>query len=289
MTLPTDYEDGETIFASHLNGTNDAVNDLTDRVDALPLSGEPLLISGTVSNEAGLPPSADLGEVLVDEETGDGFQWNGLGWTNFGQFRGPQGPVAAYRGLLSARPAAGAVAVNTIYFVTDENGGTLTQTNGTSWVQVAPSINDATAGKVLASADPVSAAALATTVGSTYYRIPELTTGSFMMPSVTCTASFTPLRFTSVTVAGTAVQLRFTTDAWSTSKIMGGWTEASFASNTSVFPGASATLRELGGSAPSAGATVQVALFAAHPSDTSISPAILHLFNLTCLLEVRAN
>jgi hypothetical protein len=89
--LPTDYEDGQTIFASHINTIGEAVNDLADAVAAIPLSGEPLLVAGTVNTEADLDDvtSPQLGDVWVVEETGDGFQWNGLSWTRFGQFRGP--------------------------------------------------------------------------------------------------------------------------------------------------------------------------------------------------------
>jgi hypothetical protein len=109
------------------------------------------------------------------------------------------------------------------------------------------------------------------------------------MPTNTCTVTLSPLKVSSVTVAGTLLQLRYTTDAWATSKVIWGVTELAFASNTSIFPAISCRLAEVGTlTAPAAGSSVQVAAFLNHPTDTSITPAILHAFSLVCLLEVRA-
>jgi hypothetical protein len=270
MTEPvaTDYEDGETIRASHLNEVGVAVNDLIERVDELPLSGEPLLISGTVSSESGLPVSAELGEVLVDEETGNGFQWNGLGWTNFGQFRGsvgPQGDPSAGAGLLSARPDYDDVEPGFTYTATDEEGGTSYVATPSSWQRIARA-TAVTAGEELASAAPsASTTGIAINVANTPFRIPELTTASFTMPDRPVRVETSALVVTGIgaSTPATIMQVRYTTDGWSTShnaesrtlaaSNIGIWIESA-ASIPAMIPPAAAT-------PISPGATVQVALF----------------------------
>lgn len=50
--------------------------------------------------------------------------------------------ITSSAGLLSARPAASADNSRDLYFATDVDGGTLYRSNGSSWVQVAPGVND---------------------------------------------------------------------------------------------------------------------------------------------------
>lgn len=53
------------------------------------------------------------------------------------------GPGTAFRqGLLADRPAAGPANTGFFYFASDANGGTLFQSNGTSWVQVAKGVGE---------------------------------------------------------------------------------------------------------------------------------------------------
>jgi hypothetical protein len=231
--LPTNYADGQTVLASHVNAIGEVVNELRRDVNGFLPSGEVVL------------QSSDAGP-------------------------------------LSERPDPVGLLDGTLYTATDELVTYVVHAD--DWVKISTE-----AGKILASANPTTAAALATTNGATYYRVPELTTASFVMPSNTCTVSLSPLKVTNVSVAGTLLQIRYTTDAWVTSKILWGVTELNFVSNTSVFPAITCRLAEVGTlTAPTPGASVQVAVFLNHPSDTSITPGILHAFSLVCLLEVRA-
>lgn len=54
----------------------------------------------------------------------------------------PSGTFADYaEGLIGARPAANAVPNKSLYLATDESGGTLYRSNGSTWVQVAPAVS----------------------------------------------------------------------------------------------------------------------------------------------------
>lgn len=43
-------------------------------------------------------------------------------------------------GVLASRPAANSVSAKTVYFATDDNGGSLYRSDGTSWVQMSPGV-----------------------------------------------------------------------------------------------------------------------------------------------------
>lgn len=196
--------------------------------------------------------------------------------------------VCASSGLLTARPDATSVPGGYIYTATDTNGGTVYVSTGSAWLEIA-SANSAVAGKIIASANPSSASTLAASFAGT--RVPELTTATFTMPDAPCTVTFGRIAFTNVSSAGLAVQVRWSSDGWSTSNSCGQWTEVIYDSgnSASIVFGSQCRLVTAGtGATPAVGASVQVGLFVAHPSDTSVSPAILGAFQVVCLLEVRA-
>jgi hypothetical protein len=233
--LPTNYADGQTVRASHVNAIGQVVN-------------------GLARDVSGFLPT---GEVIIQ---------------------------SASSGLLSQRPDAVSLQSGSIYTATDEL--VVYVAHDGDWIKVAPTDS----GRILASANPTSAATLSMPTPGTFYRVPELTTASFTMPATTCTVSMGKLAVANVSVAGLSMQIRYTTDGWSTSKICASNSEASFASNTSVFDPVVCRLAEtVTLTPPAAGAAVQVAAFLGHGSDTSVSPFISHaLFSVVCLLEVRA-
>lgn len=75
---------------------------------------------------------------------------------------------------LSAIPAA-ASNLNTIYNITDRRGGTLVKSNGTSWVEVAPALNDV-------DGIPATTAAAAILAGGSLYDLAYLTHASWNQP-----------------------------------------------------------------------------------------------------------
>lgn len=88
------------------------------------------------------------------------------------------------RGLLAVRPLANATAPGSLFLATDVAGGTQYQSNGTTWAESALALSGAGAGQDLASAAPVAAlAGVVVNVAATPIRVPELTTGSFVMPT----------------------------------------------------------------------------------------------------------
>lgn len=88
------------------------------------------------------------------------------------------------RGLLAVRPLANATAPGSLFLAVDVAGGTQYQSDGTTWAESALALSGAGAGQDLASAAPVAAlAGVVVNVAATPFRVPELTTGSFVMPT----------------------------------------------------------------------------------------------------------
>ncbi len=54
--------------------------------------GTGVQIIGTVATLALLPNSSNSGDLYIVEADGNGYVWDGNGWTNVGQIQGPQGP-----------------------------------------------------------------------------------------------------------------------------------------------------------------------------------------------------
>lgn len=54
--------------------------------------GAGILVKGNVANAAALPPTADINDAYVTDDTGHMWVWNGSSWTDVGQFTGPEGP-----------------------------------------------------------------------------------------------------------------------------------------------------------------------------------------------------
>lgn len=95
------------------------------------------------------------------------------------------GKLSRGSGLLSARPSAASVGAGFTYFATDDSSGTLYVSNGSTWDQAAPSMDLSNAGSRLAYVRVTtncSAVAINSAIPTTF-RIPEITTGSFTMPS----------------------------------------------------------------------------------------------------------
>lgn len=57
--------------------------------------GRGVSIVGTVPSEGDLDPDymGNIGDMVITENTGTGYVWNGNGWTMIGQIQGPQGPA----------------------------------------------------------------------------------------------------------------------------------------------------------------------------------------------------
>ncbi|MEM6771094.1 MAG: hypothetical protein AAF597_10955, partial [Bacteroidota bacterium] len=53
--------------------------------------GTSVNIVGTVDDQGDLPSNPSPGDLVIIDETGEGFFFNGDNWVNIGQFRGPQG------------------------------------------------------------------------------------------------------------------------------------------------------------------------------------------------------
>lgn len=69
-------------------------------------TGAAIEIQGSVPTAANLPPTANIGDGYITDDTGDLWVWNGSGsWTNVGQIVGPQGPAG---GQGPQGPAGGA-------------------------------------------------------------------------------------------------------------------------------------------------------------------------------------
>jgi hypothetical protein len=98
---------------------------------ALIADGEMLRRSG--ADPAGAPVSAYALTLLDD--TGAATARATLG-------AAPEPTVFNPVGLLSAQPAASVDNAGFLYFATDENGGTLYRSNGTSWVQAAAGVTE---------------------------------------------------------------------------------------------------------------------------------------------------
>ncbi len=58
-------------------------------------AGSGVSIVGTVPDEASLDPgySGNEGDIVITEDTGTGFVWNGDEWISIGQIQGPEGPA----------------------------------------------------------------------------------------------------------------------------------------------------------------------------------------------------
>ena len=55
--------------------------------------GEGVNIEGSVPDSGALPTTGnDVGDIWIDESTGDGWSWNGTEWVNIGPIQGPPGP-----------------------------------------------------------------------------------------------------------------------------------------------------------------------------------------------------
>ena len=57
-------------------------------------AGDGISIVGTVPDEASLDPGymGSDGDIVITEDTGTGYVWNGDEWVSIGQIQGPQGP-----------------------------------------------------------------------------------------------------------------------------------------------------------------------------------------------------
>lgn len=179
-------------------------------------------------------------------------------------------------GLLSARPAA-TVGVGRLYLASDVNGGTLYVSDGTSWIEAAPSAEDANAGKLLTSVSlTANAAAVAISTANTPFRIPELTTPSFTVPDgpVVVESSVLAISGTGASGAATGAQLRYTKDGWATNHFLSGqytwrgdapfYIEATYAGIKGELPPAGVS----GGAVLAPGDTVQVGLFLTRTDNT---------------------
>ena len=90
----------------------------------------------------------------------------------------------ASSGLLAARPAAATAGANYLYFATDDSGGTVYRSDGSSWTKVAAAVNDAGSGQTLGSATITSNFTI-TTVSPSYTDVTGL--------SVTVTVGTRPI------------------------------------------------------------------------------------------------
>lgn len=162
-------------------------------------------------------------------------------------------------GDLADRPAASTRLVGTTWFARDEAGGQLSgidneDPDDPTWVNLGPAVNDV-GGYLITSVAPTSLASINPTA-FTATRIPEFTTSSFTMPDRPVRATLSQLGLTTTADPGFIYQIRYTTNAWSSSTTIAQTVQNRFVSNTSFSD------NPIVGRVPaSAGATVSVALF----------------------------
>jgi hypothetical protein len=167
---------------------------------------------------------------------------------------------------------------NTYGSATDVNGGTLYANQGGTPVQMAPGADEVGVSR-LASATLGASASVTITTGATMYRVTSLTTGSFTMPSTPVEARLFDFRCwetgtgDATKVSTQFAQLRYTTNAWSTSSPITGYMEAQ-SLGTSIFY--INVWHQIGGVVgATAGATVQVAPFVTH-ADSGATIGVLY-------------
>ena len=131
-------------------------------------------------------------------------------------------------GPLAERPAASAVEDGQSYGALDDRGGTHWVPSSDTWHQIAPSRNEI-GGKLLAQIKPTTDSSVTCTSANTSYRIPDLTTPSFVMPTSMVMVFFGPVRLKRSTNAETVAHLSMiqTTNAWSSNTNIGITTRAS--------------------------------------------------------------
>jgi hypothetical protein len=170
---------------------------------------------------------------------------------------------AALTALFATEPT------NTYGSATDVGGGTLYTNDGGTPVQMAPAVNDV-GGTVLQSVAPTSNSDTTITTGGTFYRVTALSTASFTMPSRLVMARAVNLRAyrTTPDSGALSMQLRYTTDNWSTSSIVKAGTSPAIPGVTpfwlSEFMGIEGYVYA------SAAATVQVGLWVTHPTSSAV-------------------
>jgi hypothetical protein len=170
---------------------------------------------------------------------------------------------AALTALFATEPT------NTYGSATDVGGGTLYTNDGGTPVQMAPAVNDV-GGTVLQSVAPTSNSDTTITTGGTFYRVTALSTASFTMPSRLVMARAVNLRAyrTTPDSGALSMQLRYTTDNWSTSSIVKAGTSPAIPGVTpfwlSEFMGIEGYVYA------SAAATVQVGLWITHPTSSAV-------------------
>jgi len=81
--------------------------------------------------------------LVIHNTTNNRYEWN-IGTDASPVWQGIGGNVAS--GTLGARPAASSANANTLYFATDDNGGTWYLSNGTSWVRATKGLNETSRG-----------------------------------------------------------------------------------------------------------------------------------------------
>lgn len=165
-------------------------------------------------------------------------------------------PGALPPGTQAARPSASGLADGITRFSTDYRGGTQYTVSAGSWVQSAPSGDDV-GGVELAAATPETFGGW-TSTANTWRRVPELTTPAFTMPAgpIMCELGNVGLVFGAASAV--KVALAFTTDGGTTWRNFGNWAPSA-ATVSSLSAVIVSRLPTGQGSAPAAGATVQVA------------------------------
>jgi hypothetical protein len=109
---------------------------------------------GTVAakQQATAPSSPATNDLWYDSTNDVWKRWSGSTWVNAG--------VNTYQplnmeGLIASRPAASSVPAKSVYFATDDTGGTLYRSDGSAWLQLSPAVN-APSGQFLAGASLTS-------------------------------------------------------------------------------------------------------------------------------------
>lgn len=86
-----------------------------------------MVIRGTVNSFSNLPTGANIGDLYIVEDEGDGYVWNGQSWDNIGRMKGDQG-LQTFVHFAYSTSADGLEDFSTIYFNDATYIGTYTST-----------------------------------------------------------------------------------------------------------------------------------------------------------------
>jgi hypothetical protein len=158
---------------------------------------------------------------------------------------------------------------NTYGTATDIAGGTIFANDSGTPLQAAPGM-DEVGGTVLQSVAPTSNSDTTITTGGTFYRVTGLSTASFTMPSRLVMARAVSIRaYRTTPDSGVmSMQLRYTTDNWSTSSLIKAGTSPAVPGVTPFW--LSEWMGVEGYVYATPGATVQVGLWTMHPTSSAV-------------------